>query len=320
MRTADLNGRNFAMAARRLPPNPNIEQYRRQAKALRKALAANDSAAQERLRQFHPRAEQALPAKLADAQLVIAREHGFAGWPAFAAEVRAPRAEPAPGWPESVACEQGLLAIEIAGTETARALVLFVLAGNVGRKHRGIRQITDRLRREGHCTVLADLLTPEEAVRDAIDEELRFDAQLLSTRAELILEAIAADRALSGLPLVLFCAGAGGVAAGVILAVRRPEAVSALISIAGRPDLAGSAMARLRAPSLFVVGGEDAVGLGFTKLMLEIFPRNVASKLEILRGVGLRFEEGPAAACAAELAIGWLEDHLPGRARAEQAA
>jgi hypothetical protein len=118
MRTADLNGRNFAMAARRLPPDPNIEQYRRQAKALRKALAANDSAALERLRQFHPRAEQALPAKLADAQLVIAREHGFAGWPAFAVEARSLRAAPAPAWPERVACEQGLLAIEIAGTET----------------------------------------------------------------------------------------------------------------------------------------------------------------------------------------------------------
>jgi putative phosphoribosyl transferase len=135
----------------------------------------------------------------------------------------------------------------------------------------------------------------------------------------LILEAIAADPALSGLPLALFCAGAGS-AAGVILAVRRSEMVSALISIAGRPDLAGSAMARVRAPSLFVVGGEDAVGLGFTRLMLEIFPRNVASKLEILRGVGLRFEEGPAAARAAELAIAWLEDHLPGAAHAERAA
>jgi hypothetical protein len=87
MRTADLNGRNFAMAARRLPIRPDLEQYRRQAKALRNALAANDPAALERLRQFHPRAEQALPAKLADAQLVIAREHGFPGWPAFAVEI-----------------------------------------------------------------------------------------------------------------------------------------------------------------------------------------------------------------------------------------
>ena len=307
------------MAARRLPIRPDLEQYRRQAKALRNALAANDSAALERLRQFHPRAEQALPAKLADAQLVIAREHGFPGWPAFAVEVRSPRAGSAPGWPGSVACEKGSLAIEIVRTEAARALVLFVLAGNAGRGHRGIRQIADRLRNAGHDTVLADLLTREEAVRDAIDEELRFDAPLLSARAELILEAIAADPALSRLPLALFCAGTGG-AAGVILAARHPEMVRAMISAGGRPDLAGSAMARVRVPSLFVVGGEDPVGLGFTRLMLEIFPRGVASKLEILRGVGLRFEEGPVAARAAELAIAWLEDHLPRRAQSEQAA
>ena len=107
---------------------------------------------------------------------------------------------------------------------------------------------------------------------------------------------------------------------GVILAARHPETVRAMISAGGRPDLAGSAMARVWAPSLFIVGGEDPVGLGFTRLMLEIFPRGVASKLEILRGVGLRFEEGPVAARAAELAIAWLEDHLPRRAQSEQAA
>ena len=307
------------MAARRLPSNPDLEQYRRQAKALRKALAASDPAALKRLREFHPRAEQVLPAKLADAQLVIAREHGFAGWPAFAAKIRALRGASMPAWPKSIACEHGPLAIEIAGTEAARALVLFVLAGNVGREHRGIRQIADHLRRAGYGTVLAGLLTSEEAMQDRIDEDLRFDAPLLGTRAELVLDAIKSDTGLSRLPLALFCAGTGG-AAGVIVAARRPEAMTALISVAGRPDLAGSAMARVRAPSLFIVGGEDAVGLGFTKLMLEIFPRNVPSKLEILHGVGLRFEEGPAAARAAELAIDWLQDRLSGGAHTERAA
>jgi len=83
-----------------------------------------------------------------------------------------------------------------------------------------------------------------------------------------------------------------------------------MVSVAGRPDLAGAALARVRAPSLFVVGSEDPVAHGFTRTMLEIFPRDVASRLEVVRGIGLRFDEGPAAALAAELAIGWLDQHL----------
>jgi hypothetical protein len=117
--------------------------------------------------------------------------------------------------------------------------------------------------------------------------------------------------------LALFCAGTGG-AAGIKLAAQRREAVSALVSAAGRPDLAGADLARVRAPSLFLVGSEDAVAHGFTRTMLPIFPRDFAHRLEIVRGVGLRFEEGPAAARAAQLAAGWLEEHLPATARAEQ--
>lgn len=307
------------MAAKRLPARPDLEQYRRQAKSLRKALAAADPAALERLGQFHPRAGQAGVTRLADAQLVVAREHGFASWPLFAAGIQSMTAQRTEALPDSLACEQGTLALEIDGAETGRTLVLFVLAGNVGRQHLGNRQIAAHLRRAGHATMLADLLTAEEEVQDAIDEELRFDVQLLASRAELIVDRIKAHSLLSRLPLALFCAGTGG-AAGVALAARRPDAVRAMVSAAGRPDLAGSALAQVRAPSLFVVGSEDPVAHGFTRTMLPIFPRDVASKLELVRGVGLRFEEGPAAARAAELAIGWLDEHLPAGEPTEYAA
>jgi putative phosphoribosyl transferase len=292
------------VADRHLPYNPNLEQYRRQAKDLLKALAAGDPAALNRLRQTHPQGALARPAKLADAQLVLAREHDFASWPLFAAELRARPTEGRDSY------------FEVDGAEGATSVVLFVPAGNVGPEHPGIRQIADRLRRAGHATVLADLLTPEEAMQDAIDETLRFYVPLLSERARLVLDRVQADPALSRLPLALVCGGTGS-AAGVALAARRPEAVRALVSVAGRPDLAGAALARVRAPSLFVVGGEDPVAHGFTRTMLEIFPHDVAHRLEVVRGVGSRFAEGPAAARAADLATAWLAEHLR---RAEQEA
>ena len=68
------------------PREPNLEHLRNQAKVLRRRVLAGDSAALELVREFHPRlggAEvQALAAiTLADAQLVTARQYGFASWP-----------------------------------------------------------------------------------------------------------------------------------------------------------------------------------------------------------------------------------------------
>ncbi len=58
----------------------NLEYYRKQAKALLKAVRAGDAGALERLSLYERAAEQ--PA-LHTAQLAIAREQGFASWPRF---------------------------------------------------------------------------------------------------------------------------------------------------------------------------------------------------------------------------------------------
>lgn len=74
-----------------LPAHPSLAQYRKQAKELLKAYKAGDAAVLERVKQFHPRAKelQAAGAALADAQWVIAREHGFESWPKFVKHVEA---------------------------------------------------------------------------------------------------------------------------------------------------------------------------------------------------------------------------------------
>ncbi len=71
----------------RLPVNPSLGFYRKLAKQLKRALLEGDPAAAERFVRSHPRfrdrAAASLPGAeiaLADAQLVLAREHGFASW------------------------------------------------------------------------------------------------------------------------------------------------------------------------------------------------------------------------------------------------
>lgn len=75
------------MPVRRLPANPSLDHLKYQAKDLRKAHAARDLSAAQRLREFHPRFHRATDAgifdsalSLSDAQLAIAREYGFPSW------------------------------------------------------------------------------------------------------------------------------------------------------------------------------------------------------------------------------------------------
>jgi hypothetical protein len=75
-----------------LPDHPSVEQYKKQAKELLKAAVSGEAAALARLGQHHPRlhnlAHDRAPAiALADAQLVLAREHGYESWPAFAKHI-----------------------------------------------------------------------------------------------------------------------------------------------------------------------------------------------------------------------------------------
>lgn len=84
------------MHARQLPSQPNLEQYRKQAKDLVKARRSADKDALRRIQRYHPRFRTLPEAEfpgcafaLTDAQLVIAREHGFESWPKFVKHIEA---------------------------------------------------------------------------------------------------------------------------------------------------------------------------------------------------------------------------------------
>jgi hypothetical protein len=70
-------------AFRPLPPKPSLEFEHKEAKALLRRLRAGDPETLARARAHHPAMDASVPThiRLADAQLVIAREYGFASWP-----------------------------------------------------------------------------------------------------------------------------------------------------------------------------------------------------------------------------------------------
>jgi ankyrin repeat protein len=71
---------------RRLPPHPDLDQLRRQSKELLKAFHAGDAAAAAEV-QAHYRGAESTDFSLHDAQLVLARAHGFDSWPRLKASV-----------------------------------------------------------------------------------------------------------------------------------------------------------------------------------------------------------------------------------------
>jgi hypothetical protein len=85
------------MPVRRLPSRSNLDHLKHQAKDLLKARAAHGMAAAQRIREFHPRFKGATDAaifaaafKLSDAQLTVAREHGFPSWARLKAHIEKP--------------------------------------------------------------------------------------------------------------------------------------------------------------------------------------------------------------------------------------
>ena len=91
------------MAERALPVRPDLDQYKKQAKELLKGARAGEAAAMRRFTANHPRFAKTSPDSqtgealtLADAHLVIAREHGIESWPRFVHEIEVRLGDEAP--------------------------------------------------------------------------------------------------------------------------------------------------------------------------------------------------------------------------------
>ena len=103
---------------------------------------------------------------------------------------------------------------------------------------------------------MIDLLTPEEEAIDQRTAHLRFDIRLLAGRLVSATDWLTQNVDTRHLSIGYFGASTGAAAA-LVAAAERPEVVHAVVSRGGRPDLAGAALPRVRAPTLLIVGGDD---------------------------------------------------------------
>jgi putative phosphoribosyl transferase len=189
----------------------------------------------------------------------------------------------------------------------ARGIVVFAHGSGSGRFSPRNRAVADALVDAGLATLLMDLLTAEEERVDLRTAHLRFDIGLLARRVIAAIDWLAGDAAAKDLPFGLFGASTGAAAA-LVAAAERPEPVRAVVSRAGRPDLAGEHLRRVTAPTLLIVGGSDPVVLELNRQALRALPGG--ARLEIVPGASHLFEEPGALERVAQLARDWFLRHL----------
>jgi putative phosphoribosyl transferase len=191
--------------------------------------------------------------------------------------------------------------------ESARGVVLFAHGSGSGRHSPRNRYVAEELRQAGLGTLLIDLLTPEEEEIDLRTRHLRFDIGMLADRLVGTTNWLKRDPNTRNLRVGYFGASTGAGAA-LVAAAERPEEVGAIVSRGGRPDLAGDALARVRAPTLLIVGENDVPVIEMNREAMEQL--RVEKELEIVSGATHLFEEPGALEEVARLASGWCVRHL----------
>jgi putative phosphoribosyl transferase len=204
----------------------------------------------------------------------------------------------------------GLLSLPSA----ARGIVVFSHGTGSGRLSPRNRAVADMLVEAGFGTLLVDLLTADEEAQDLAGGRVRFDIPLLAERVIGAIDWLVTEGRFGELPpsaayLPVGCFGAStGAAAALIAAAERPERVAAVVSRGGRPDLAGTALTRVVAPTLLIVGGRDTEVLRLNRRAQAALAG--PSRLEIVEGASHLFEEPGALERVAELARDWFLGHL----------
>lgn len=186
----------------------------------------------------------------------------------------------------------------------APGIVLFA-HGSGSSRHSPRNVYVARVLREGGIgTLLFDLLTEQEAE----DRENVFDIEFLARRLIAATDWVKQLDSSKGLSIGYFGASTGAAAA--LVAAADDQAIGAVVSRGGRPDLAGAALPMVKAPTLLIVGGDDT---GVIELNQEAYDRLICKKeLKIVPGATHLFEEPGTLEEVARLARDWFKQHLRG--------
>ena len=185
----------------------------------------------------------------------------------------------------------------------ARAGVVFAHGSGSSRLSPRNRFVAEVLVGAGFATLLFDLLTPAE---DAVYQN-RFAIELLAERLKSAALWLRSQPQTEDLNLGYFGASTG-TASALRAAAELGSVIKAVVSRGGRPDLAGDALARVHAPVLLIVGGDDNAVIDLNRQAYRLLEGE--KEIALVPGATHLFEEPGALEQAAELASAWFLRHL----------
>jgi pimeloyl-ACP methyl ester carboxylesterase len=191
-------------------------------------------------------------------------------------------------------------------------LVIFAHGSGSSRLSARNRGVARTLNGAGFATLLFDLLSEPESGR----RELVFDVALLASRLEAVTHWAQEDPATHELPIGYFGASTGAAAA-LLAAAELGDAVRAVVSRGGRPDLAADCLAEVRAPTLLIVGSFDDEVLELNRRAAELL--RCEHRIMLVDRATHLFEEPGALEIVASLATEWFTSHLVGSGTQEEA-
>jgi putative phosphoribosyl transferase len=193
---------------------------------------------------------------------------------------------------------------------TDRSTGIIVFSDSGTRDIRNVRNLffARVLRLYGLGTLMCDLLTE----RESHERRNAQDIQLLGSRLVELLRWIENRKDLAGIPIGLLGASTGAAAA-LSVAAREEVRVDAIVSRAGRPDIAQMDLPLVRAPTLLIVGSKDQDMVEFNRAALNAL--QCQKRLDIIPNATHLFTEPGTLDVAAGLAGHWFEQHLKERER-----
>jgi dienelactone hydrolase len=187
--------------------------------------------------------------------------------------------------------------------DAVQGLVIFAHGSGSGRLSPRNQYVARQLNAGGLATLLFDLLTEDESR----DRGNVFDIALLARRLGAAFEWTGTHPRAADLPVGYFGASTGAAAA-LVSAAELGPAIGAVVSRGGRPDLAGSALARVRAPTLLIVGGRDDTVIEVNRQAASALA--CEHRIDIVPGATHLFEEPGTLEAVARLACDWFLRHL----------
>ncbi|HEX7333032.1 MAG TPA: dienelactone hydrolase family protein [Pyrinomonadaceae bacterium] len=192
----------------------------------------------------------------------------------------------------------------------ANGVVLFAHGSGSSRSSPRNQFVAGVLREAGVGTLLFDLLTPYEELLDVRTGRLRFEIGLLAHRLMAATNWVMNNPRTEGMAIGYFGASTGGGAA-LVAAAELGDQVKAVVARGGRPDLAGSALPLVTAPTLLIVGELDYPVITINRSALTQL--RCEKRLQLVERATHLFDEPGTLEEVGRLAADWFAKHFSNR-------